>query len=114
MNKRTKEVTSILLAVSMIFSTGIKQKEVVALPPEKINIEEPDFFEKIYNNNTFRLKEYVEHERKYSTIDEEGVQVLQDLYYYFSFLYMSGHLQVLYFHHILPLKQSHLDFDKKF
>ena len=27
MNKRTKEVTSILLAVSMIFSTGIKQKE---------------------------------------------------------------------------------------
>ena len=41
MNKRTKEVTSILLAVSMIFSTGIKQKEAVALPPEKIKIEEP-------------------------------------------------------------------------
>ena len=39
MNKRTKEVTSILLAVSMIFSTGIKQKEVVALPPEKIKKE---------------------------------------------------------------------------
>ena len=36
MNKRTKEETSILLTVSMIFSTGIKQKEVVALPPEKI------------------------------------------------------------------------------
>ena len=40
MNKRTKEVTSILLAVSMVFSAGTKQKEVVALPPEPIKIEE--------------------------------------------------------------------------
>lgn len=40
MNKRTREVTSILLAVSMIFSQGTKQKEVVALPPEPIRIEE--------------------------------------------------------------------------
>ena len=56
MNKRTKEVTSILLAVSMIFSTGIKQKEVVALPPEKIKIEEPKETKKLkkkYENGRF-------------------------------------------------------------
>ena len=47
MNKRTKEVTSILLAVSMIFSTGIKQKEVVALPPEQTKIEEPEETKKL-------------------------------------------------------------------
>lgn len=41
MKKRTKEVISILLATSMIFETGIKQKEIPALPPEKIKIEEP-------------------------------------------------------------------------
>lgn len=40
MNKRTREVTSILLAASMIFSCGTKQKEVTALPPEPIKIEE--------------------------------------------------------------------------
>ena len=38
------------------------------------------FFKRVYDNNTFRLREYVEHERKYSTIDEEGVEALQDLY----------------------------------
>lgn len=40
MNKRTREVTSILLAASMIFSQGTKQKEVASLPPEPIKIEE--------------------------------------------------------------------------
>lgn len=41
MNKRTKEVTSILLAVSMVFSAGAKQKEVIVPPPEPIKIEDP-------------------------------------------------------------------------
>lgn len=39
MNKRAKEVISTLLAASMIFSYGTKQKEVTALPPEPIKIE---------------------------------------------------------------------------
>lgn len=33
-----------------------------------------------YDNDTFRLREYVEHEKKYTTIDDDGVQTLQDLY----------------------------------
>lgn len=40
MNKRAKEVTSILLAASMIFSSGTKQKQVATLPPEQVKIEE--------------------------------------------------------------------------
>lgn len=47
MNKRTKEVTSILLAVSIIFSVGTKQNEIIALPPEKIKIEEPKEVKKL-------------------------------------------------------------------
>ena len=39
-----------------------------------------DFFKRIYDNPTFKLKEYVEHERKYSTIDKEGIDLLQDIY----------------------------------
>lgn len=38
------------------------------------------FFKKIYDNSTFRLKEYVEHEKRYNHIDEEGIAALQDIY----------------------------------
>ena len=34
----------------------------------------------LYDNPTFRLKEYVENERKYNQIDDDGVRLLQELY----------------------------------
>jgi Mg2+ and Co2+ transporter CorA len=43
-----------------------------------------DFYKKIYDNETFKLKEYVEHERRYAEIDEAGVAKLQDLYNKFT------------------------------
>jgi hypothetical protein len=38
------------------------------------------FFKQLYDNQTFKLKEYVEHEKKFTQIDDEGVALLQDLY----------------------------------
>ena len=38
------------------------------------------FFRELYDNPTFKLKEYVEHERKYTQIDDDGVARLQDIY----------------------------------
>ena len=38
------------------------------------------FYKEIYDNSTFKLREYVAHEKLYSTIDDEGVSLLQDLY----------------------------------
>lgn len=38
------------------------------------------FFKKIYDNSTFKLKEYVEHERQFSEINEEGIAALQAIY----------------------------------
>lgn len=38
------------------------------------------FFKRIYDNSTFKLKEYVAHERRYMEIDEEGVTNLQEIY----------------------------------
>lgn len=35
---------------------------------------------RLYDNETFKLKEYVTHERHYSTIDEDGIAALQDIY----------------------------------
>ena len=42
------------------------------------------FYKKIYDNDTFKLKEYVEHERRYAEIDEAGIAKLQDLYNKFT------------------------------
>lgn len=39
-----------------------------------------NFYREIYDNNTFKLREYVTHERVYSTIDEDGITALQDIY----------------------------------
>jgi hypothetical protein len=38
------------------------------------------FFEEIYDNSTFKLKEYVNHERQFTQIDDEGIAFLQDIY----------------------------------
>lgn len=39
-----------------------------------------EFLKSLYDNATFKLKEYVEHERMYSEIDDDGVALLQELY----------------------------------
>jgi len=39
-----------------------------------------NFFKRIYDNPTFKLKEYVEHERRYVTVDEDAIANLQDIY----------------------------------
>jgi len=39
-----------------------------------------NMFIELYDNSTFRLKEYVENERKYNCIDDAGVRLLQELY----------------------------------
>jgi hypothetical protein len=38
------------------------------------------FFIELYDNSTFKLREYVEHERRFSEIDEDGVKLLQEIY----------------------------------
>jgi hypothetical protein len=38
------------------------------------------FFIELYDNSTFKLREYVEHERLFSEIDDDGVKLLQDIY----------------------------------
>lgn len=38
------------------------------------------YMTRIYDNETFKLKQYVEHERKYSTTDEAAARLLQEIY----------------------------------
>lgn len=39
-----------------------------------------ELFIRLYDNHTFRLKEYVANERKYNCIDDQGVEILQQMY----------------------------------
>lgn len=39
-----------------------------------------DYLTSCYDNETFKLKEYVDMEKMYNTINDEGIQLLQDLY----------------------------------
>ena len=38
------------------------------------------FLRKIYDNSVFKLKEYVQHEKSFSTTDDEAVALLQDIW----------------------------------
>lgn len=42
--------------------------------------EAVDYLISCYDNNTFKLKEYVDNERRYGDIDDDGVKLLQDIY----------------------------------
>jgi hypothetical protein len=39
-----------------------------------------NFLKNIYDNSVFKLKEYVQHERQYSTTDEDATYLLQDIW----------------------------------
>lgn len=48
-----------------------------------------DFYKRIYDNDTFHLREYVEAERRYEQIDDDGIHALQLLYTTFPTLLLQ-------------------------
>ncbi len=74
-----KKISRLAIAVAgYLVSTDDNYESII------VNKEHVDYavayLKQIYDNPTFKLKEYVEHERKYSRIDDEGVINLQDIY----------------------------------
>jgi len=74
-----KKLTRLALAVAGYLVSTDHEYENLILQKEHIDYAR-DYLVSIYDNSTFKLKEYAEHERKYSTIDKEGVDNLQDIY----------------------------------
>ena len=74
-----KKITRLAIAVAgyLVSTDDEYEKIIVTMSHVKYAI---DFLIKLYNNETFKLKEYVEHERKYSQIDQDGVDLLQETY----------------------------------
>lgn len=74
-----KKITRLAIAVAGYVVSTDETYENIIVEKEHVDFA-VEFFKQIYDNSTFKLKEYVEHERKYSEIDEEGIAALQCIY----------------------------------
>ena len=74
-----KKLARLAIAVAGYVVSTDETYENIVVEKEHVDFA-VDFFIRIYDNPTFKLKEYVEHEKMYSTIDEDGVYLLQQVY----------------------------------
>lgn len=74
-----KKITRLAIAVAGYTVSTDETYENIIVTKECVDYA-IDFFVNLYDNPTFKLKQYVEHERRFSVIDEQGVANLQDIY----------------------------------
>ena len=74
-----KKIARLAIAVAGYTCSTDETYENIIVNEEHI-LYAANFLEKLYANPTFKLREFVEYERQYSTINEEGVAALQDIY----------------------------------
>lgn len=74
-----KKISRLAIAIAGYTVSTDASYETIIVTEEHVDYAVIMFIE-IYDNPTFKLREYVEHERKFSTIDDAGVSALQDIY----------------------------------
>ena len=74
-----KKVSRLSIAVAGYIVSTDETYENIIVTKECVDYA-VKYFRKIYDNPTFKLKEYVERERQFSEIDEEGVLLLEKLF----------------------------------
>jgi hypothetical protein len=74
-----KKITRLAIAVAGYVVSTDETYENIIVTKEHVDYA-VQYFISIYDNPTFKLKEYVDHEKSYSEINEEGVANLQDIY----------------------------------
>lgn len=83
-----KKVSRLAIAVAAYICSTDDSFEKIIVTKECVDYA-VEFFKTLYDNDTFKLKEYVEHERRYTEIDDAGVARLQDLYSKFTSLILQ-------------------------
>lgn len=74
-----KKVARLATAIAgYIVSTDATYEKII-VTTECVD-EAVDYLISCYDNNTFKLKEYVDNERRYGDIDDDGIKLLQDIY----------------------------------
>lgn len=74
-----KKLTRLAIAVAACVVSTDQTYESIVVTKECVEYA-IDMMKKLYDNPTFRLKEYVEMERQYSHIDQAGIDLLQQLF----------------------------------
>lgn len=74
-----KKLSRLAIAVAGTIVSTDDTYENIIVTKDCVDYAE-QFLVSIYDNNTFKLSEYVQAERRYATIDEEGIVLLQDMY----------------------------------
>lgn len=74
-----KKLTRLSIAVAGYVVSTDEAFECIVVTKEHVDYAEK-YLRIIYDNGTFKLREYVENERLYSSLDEDGISALQDLY----------------------------------
>jgi hypothetical protein len=74
-----KKITRLAIAVAGYVVSTDETYENIIVTKEHVDYA-VQYFISIYDNPTFKLKEYVDHEKSYSEINEEGIANLQDIY----------------------------------
>lgn len=74
-----KKIARLAIAVAGYLVSTDDTYTTIIVKPEHVQFA-VTFMKSLYDNPTFKLREYVEHERRYSEIDDDGVALLQGLY----------------------------------
>lgn len=74
-----KKITRLAIAVAGYLVSTDETYETIIVKQEHVDFA-VKFYVSLYDNSTFKLKEFVENERKFSEIDDEGVALLQTIY----------------------------------
>lgn len=74
-----KKIARLAIAVAGYVVSTDESFENIVVTKEHIDFA-AEFIVGLYDNPTFRFKQYVDQERRYNTIDDDGIQNLQSLY----------------------------------
>ena len=74
-----KKLTRLSIAVAGYLVSTDETYENIIVKPEHV-MYAINFLIGLYDNPTFKLKEYVDHQKRYTQIDEDGVALLQNIY----------------------------------
>lgn len=74
-----KKITRLAIAIAGYCVSTDETYENIVVSPSCVTAA-VRFFKEIYDNPVFKLKEYVQHEKSFSTTDEEATVLLQDIW----------------------------------
>lgn len=74
-----KKLSRLAIAIAGYVCSSDESYENIVVKKEHVDYAR-DYLIKLYDNPTFQLKEYINYERQYTEINDEGIAALQDIY----------------------------------